>query len=178
MADTISKSSKIGFAAIVPLLVIAVDQASKWWATGFFDKPMNICKTNPYIVERHDVLPFFDITLTCNLGISFGQLGFESDLKRWGLSLFAVIISLVLIHMVTKSKDKLSALSLGLIAGGALGNAIDRVMYGAVTDFLDFSGLMFPFIFNIADSAITCGVIGLILAAFFIKDPDEGKHSA
>ena len=114
----------------------------------------------------------FDFTLVCNPGISWGQLQGDSDLKRWLLTGFALLMSGALVYAVTQSKDWLNRLSFGLIIGGAIGNGIDRALFGAVTDFIDFSDIGFRWVFNIADSAITVGVIGLIIASFVFKEED------
>ena len=79
----------------------------------------------------------------------------------------------VLVYALTQSKDWLNRLSIGLIIGGAIGNGIDRALFGAVTDFIDFSDIGFRWVFNIADSAITVGVIGLIIASFVFKPVEE-----
>ena len=74
-----------------------------------------------------------------------------------------------LVYALTQSHDWLNKLSISLIIGGAIGNGIDRALFGAVTDFIDFSDIGFRWVFNIADSAITIGVIGLIAASFLMK---------
>jgi len=75
-------------------------------------------------------------------------------------------MSCALLWVLRDTKDKLSQLSIGLIIGGAIGNGIDRALFGAVTDFINFGDIGFHWVFNIADSAITIGVIGLIAASF------------
>jgi signal peptidase II len=72
----------------------------------------------------------------------------------------------VLIYMLSKTEDFLSKISFSLIISGAIGNGIDRFLFGSVTDFIDFSEIGFRWVFNVADTSITCGVIGLILASF------------
>ena len=79
----------------------------------------------------------------------------------------------VLVYTLTQSKDWLNRLSIAMIIGGAIGNGIDRALFGAVTDFIDFSDIGFRWVFNIADSAITIGVIGLIIASFIFKSDEE-----
>lgn len=162
------------FAVIVPIICIVLDQISKAWILEFFNSnyqiPKNICADPGFYGHVHEVSRPFDLTLACNRGVSFGMFGGENEAKRWLLSGFAVAVSAFLVWMIWTAKDRLTALSFGLIIGGSLGNVIDRVRFGAVVDFFDFTGIKFPGIFNVADSFITMGVIGMLLAAFFIKD--------
>lgn len=137
-----------------------------------FDVPMNICETNLNPGVEHKIPGPMDISLVCNPGISWGLLQGDSPMKRWLLTGFAFLMSGVLVYALMQSKDRLTKLSIALIISGAIGNGIDRFLFGAVTDFIDFSEIGFHWAFNVADSAITCGVIGLLLASFFIK-PDQ-----
>lgn len=170
------------YAAALPALIIAADQATKYWATKAFNVPFNICELNPYIGQDgmfKDMTPIVDLAMTCNLGVSFGMLGGDSDIKRWGLTLFAAIMCGVLFYVLSGTKDKLSRIGIGMIIGGAIGNGIDRLFFGAVTDFISAEQLLpfFPWVFNIADSAITCGVIALLLASFITKpDPKPPEN--
>lgn len=137
--------------------VIALDQLSKFWILNVFDLPAR---------AQVPVLPFFDLTMVWNRGVSFGLLRAEVDLARWGLALFSLVVGVALAWWARNLTRRLPAVALGLVIGGALGNLIDRVRFGAVADFLDFSGLMFPWVFNIADSGITIGVALLLLDSF------------
>ena len=159
-----------GFA--LPALTIALDQATKWAATRFFKVPMNICELNPTPGFDYDLWPIMDIALVCNQGISWGLLQGDSSVKRWLLTAFAVIMVFVLYYAMRQSRDWLTRLSLGLVIGGAIGNGIDRALFGAVTDFIDFGDIGFHWVFNIADSAITVGVVGLIISTF-LNDKQE-----
>lgn len=154
------------FGGIIPALVIVFDQLTKAWAIGKFGVPQNICALNPYPGLKIEVSPVFDLSLVCNLGVSFGIFREHADIGRYALTVFALVMSLVLLVWLNKEKSKLISVSLGFIIGGALGNAIDRVLYGAVTDFLDFSDIGFKWVFNIADTAINIGVAGLLLSMF------------
>ncbi len=158
------------FALIIPGIIIAVDQLTKYWAINFFKAPLNICEINPHPGLFYDFSPIVDLSLVCNQGISWGLLQGDSSLKRWALTLFAAIMCCVLIYVLTKSKDWLNRTSIALIIGGAIGNGIDRALFGAVTDFINFSDIGFRWVFNVADSAISVGVVGLILASFIYKD--------
>ncbi len=160
------------YALLIPGVLTAADQWSKWWITRRLNKPMNICEQDLRPGVGIEVSPLFDFSLVCNPGISWGLLQGDSSVKRWLLTLFAFIMCGVLIYSLTRVKDRLNRLSIALILGGAIGNGIDRLLYGAVTDFIDFGDIGFHWVFNIADSAITMGVIGLLIASFVIK-PDE-----
>jgi signal peptidase II len=139
-------------------LVIVLDQLSKYWVLEVFRLPERL---------QAEVLPFFYLTMVWNQGVSFGLLKAEVDLARWGLVLFSTTVAIGLAFWARRVTRPLLAVALGLIMGGALGNMIDRVRFGAVADFLDFSRLVpFPWIFNVADSAITIGVALLILDSF------------
>jgi signal peptidase II len=108
------------------------------------------------------VLPFFSLSMVWNPGVSFGMLRADPNTTRWALAAFQGIVAVCLAVWARKADRPLLALALGLVIGGAIGNLIDRVMIGAVVDFLDFKELFFPWVFNVADSAITVGVILLI----------------
>jgi signal peptidase II len=95
--------------------------------------------------------------------VSFGLLRADADLTRWALAAFSIIVAVVLAVWVRGATRRLAAVALGLVIGGAVGNVVDRIRFGAVADFLDFSRLWFPWIFNVADAAISCGVALLLL---------------
>ena len=117
------------------------------------------------------VAPFLDLVLVWNRGISYGLFQQEGSLGQWALlALTAVAVALLLIWLA-RSSSALPALSLGLIVGGAIGNAIDRIAYGAVADFILFHVTTGTFsfkwyVFNLADAAIVAGVAGLLYDAF------------
>ncbi len=140
----------VHMAAVVAL----ADQFSKWWILN------SIMSPRPHVVE---VAPFFNLVLSWNRGITFGILNGDHS---WTPYVFVASSGLVLAFLTAwlfRASRMAEALALGLVIGGAVGNMIDRVRYGAVVDFLDFH--MFDFhwyAFNVADSAIVCGV-GLIL---------------
>ena len=146
------------FAYALAALVIVLDQLSKYWILNVFDLPSK---------GSYPVTDFFNLTMVWNRGVSFGLLQAEVDLARWGLALFSLVVAVALAVWARKADRPLPAIALGLVIGGALGNLIDRVRFGAVADFLDFSGLWFPWVFNVADSGITVGVILLLLDSFF-----------
>ncbi len=140
------------------VLTIILDQASKAYMVGPF-----------HLLERGSVAvaPFFHLTAVSNPGVSFGFLSADTPLGRWGLVAFASVVVIALGVWAAGSVRLISALALGLIIGGAAGNnLIDRVRLGSVIDFLDFTRMGFPWVFNVADSAITVGVALLLLDSF------------
>ncbi len=136
-------------------LVVALDQISKLAVV----KAMNLYESIP-------VIPFFNLTYVHNTGAAFSFLSDAGGWQRWLFAILAASISVVLIIWLAKLKkhEVLLAASLSLILGGAFGNLIDRIAYGYVIDFLDvyYQSWHWP-AFNIADSAITLGVILMLL---------------
>ena len=120
--------------------------------------------------------PFLVFRMAWNYGINFGLLAHGSDLARWGLIVVALAISAwVIWWMRSERGNRMAGLSGGLLVGGALGNVVDRVAYGAVADFLNMSccGIENPYAFNVADIAIFAGAIGLVV--FSSGPPKAGK---
>ncbi|PTQ70227.1 signal peptidase II [Celeribacter persicus] len=144
--------------ALTALITFVIDQLSKWAVVQFLD-----LKT----VGQIDVLPpYLVFHMAWNRGANFGLLSDHGDLLRWGWVVLAVVISVwVMIWVRRESFSRLGQISAGLLIGGALGNAIDRIVYGAVADFLNMSccGFSNPYSFNVADIAIFAGAFGLIL---------------
>lgn len=139
------------------VLVIVLDQASKLWVLhglGFMEGGAG---------TRIEVLPPGSTSPWCGIGVSFGLFAAESVWMRLVLIGFSLAIAGVIAFWLTHAERLLQATAFGLIIGGALGNVIDRVACRAVADFLDFSGLWFPYVFNVADAAISVGVAGLVL---------------
>lgn len=165
LSDTIRRIP-LGWGLFFPGLIVALDQLSKWAAVSAFDQPMNVCAINPYINVTREISPIVDLSILCNQGVSWGLLQGDSAVKRWGLLLFAVVMVGVLLHALAGAKDRFSRLCLSLVIGGAIGNAIDRALFGAVTDFVNASDIGFNYVFNVADSAITVGIIGLFIVMF------------
>lgn len=106
--------------------------------------------------------PGFSLHLIWNRGVSFGALQADG-IARWVLFILTAGIALGFLAWLFLTRSRITALALTLVVGGAVGNLIDRARFGAVMDFLDFRGLYFPWIFNVADSAITIGAIILLL---------------
>ncbi len=148
---------------IVAGIAAAIDQAVKLWLLFVFDLG------NRGIVH---LTPFLDFVLTWNTGISYGLFPQESDLGRLVLLALKTGAVVILWVWLARAESRLTAVALGLIIGGALGNGIDRVAYGAVMDFVLFH-ITTPtvnftwYVFNLADAAIVAGVAGLLYESFF-----------
>ncbi len=147
---------------IVFFAVLVIDQATKLWVLHGLAL---------YPGQSIDLSSIFDLTYVQNTGVSFGLL--SGGWARWFLTVFSVVVTVGLLGWLASARTFLPALAMSLIAGGAFGNAINRGLYGYVVDFLDFSGLGFVWVFNIADAAINVGVGALILDA--IRAPREGS---
>jgi len=145
------------FGLAVAAIACLLDQASKLYLLFAHDLAVNPIRLGPY----------FDFVLTRNTGISYGLFQTQGALGQWVLlGLKGLAVALLWVWLA-RSRDRLTALSLGLIIGGALGNAIDRLAYGWVADFVFFhvSAGTWRFnwyVFNLADVAIVAGVIGLL----------------
>jgi signal peptidase II len=146
-----------GRALPLALAVILLDQASKWWILALMDPPRQI-----------EVTPFFNLVLAWNRGVSFSLFHSEADYAPYVLSAVAAAVVIALLFWLPRQERLLPVLAIGLIIGGALGNVIDRLRFGAVVDFLDVhaAGWHWP-AFNLADSAITLGVVGLLADGLF-----------
>jgi signal peptidase II len=156
--------------------IFVLDQASKYWIleTQKFSPPG--CLEAHVGCRKIEVSGIFDLTMVWNYGVSFGMLKAGNDFARWGLVALSLIISGVFIAWMRAAVRPLTKWSLGLVVGGALGNVIDRIRFGAVADFLDFSGLYFPWVFNVADAAITVGAM-LLALDFFLNGEEKGAKS-
>lgn len=161
------------WAGAIPALIVAFDQLTKFWAVKQFGVGLNVCALGDPRVPTIEFGPIFDLSLVCNRGVSFGLFSNSPEISRIVFSVFAILMSGFLISWLNKEKDRLLSFSIALIIGGAVGNAIDRALFGAVTDFIDTSDFAqigpyaFKWVFNVADSAITIGVIGLLISMFF-----------
>jgi signal peptidase II len=147
--------------------VVVLDQSVKAWLLGAFD-----------LIDRGpiQVLPVFRLTSVWNPGVAFGLLRAHGDLGRWLLVGFAICVVIALGLWVRRAERLLNATAVGLIIGGAIGNnVVDRVRWGRVFDYLDFGALHFPWVFNVADSAITVGVVLLLWDSFFPVKTPAGK---
>jgi signal peptidase II len=149
------------------LLALLLDQASKL----IIDSSMQLYQSIP-------VIPFFNLTYVHNTGAAFSFLSEAGGWQRWFFAGLALVISVVIAIWLSRLQqhETLLAVALSLILGGAVGNLIDRLVYGYVIDFLDvYYGTRHWPAFNIADSAITLGVILMLIESFFGKTKDEAQ---
>jgi signal peptidase II len=149
------KVTKLGWTAYaIAAVAVLLDQLSKYWILYVFELPAK---------GSVPVAGPLNLTMVWNQGVSFGLLRADQDITRWALAAFAIVVSVVLALWVRKAGRPILAYALGLIMGGAVGNVIDRIRFGAVADFIDVSALYFPWVFNIADAAINIGIALLLI---------------
>jgi len=146
------------FGLVIAAMTAVADQALKFWLLDGFDL------ANRGLVA---VMPFFDLVLTWNTGISYGLFPQQGPVGMWSLFAFKVVAIVFLWVWLTRSTSRLTAVALGLIIGGAVGNAIDLLHWPGVMDFVLFhiekGGFSFRwYVFNLADAAIVAGVVGLL----------------
>ena len=149
------------------LAVVCLDQLTKWLALAYLD---------PY--APLPLMPGLNFTLTYNTGAAFSFLSEAGGWQRWFLSALALGVSAVIVYCLWRlaPRHRWPAASLALVLGGAIGNLIDRLVYGHVVDFIDlYAGSHHWPTFNVADSAITLGAIILIAHALFVSDDAAPK---
>ncbi len=156
------------FGFLVALAIFAADQLSKWLMIG----PLQLQQVRQIVL-----LPIFNLTWTENRGISLGLLTADGELGRWLLVGITAIIATGIAWWISREHKRGDQLTLGLVLGGAMGNILDRVRFGYVVDFADLHfGDFRPFlVFNVADAAISIGVVILLLRAFLARPaaPEE-----
>ena len=148
----------------VALAVFLLEQVTKWIVLG----PLDLRN-----VQLLEILPFFQLNYTENHGISLGLFQAQSDAMRWLLVAVTAAIAVGVGYWITREEKRGDQIALGMVLGGALGNILDRVRHGYVVDFADlhFGDFRPFFIFNVADAAISIGVVILLLRAFLVKEP-------
>ena len=152
---------------LVGAVVLGLDQLSKQWALAALRQ-----------VGSTLALPGpVDLTLVLNRSNAFGLIPVSGELTRWGLAALGLVVAAILARIVVRgSTSCLSAVGLALISAGAIGNALDRIRFGAVLDFFNASKLGFVWVFNVADCSIDVG-IGLLVLAAFLTPPDASQLS-
>lgn len=146
----------VGLGLTIAFVVLVLDQLSKWWILGRVMQP-------PRLIE---VTPFFNLLLVWNRGVSFGLFNNDAGWNVYVLPAVALIIVAGLGYWLWRVERRLIAVAIGMIMGGAIGNVIDRMRFGAVVDFLDVHIFDYHWpAFNIADSGITIGAIILVAEA-------------
>lgn len=147
------------YAFVLAAVVVILDQLSKWWVLDVVHLDVK---------GQVPVLPFLNLTMVWNRGVSYGLLRADTAVGRWMLVGAAFVVVVALVAWARKADRPLFATALGFVIGGAIGNnLVDRPRLGQVVDFIDVSALHFPWVFNLADSAITVGVILLLWDSFF-----------
>ena len=142
---------------IVALVAYSLDRLSKIWVVDWMDL------ANKLTIEVWP--PFLTYQMAWHEGVTFGVLGFGGETMRWMLIALALVIVAALLIWQRRAPGWMAPIATGLVVGGALGNVWDRVIFGAVADFLNVSccGINNPFAFNLADTFIFIGVVGLII---------------
>jgi signal peptidase II len=157
--DGLSTAAILGFSAA--LITLILDQATKLYTLFAYELPLK---------EPVELTPFINLIVVWNRGISYGLFQQDGDLGRWILIAVSILASIGLSVWIRRTRAKLLAASLGLIVGGAIGNVIDRLAYGAVFDFIQFHiGDWSWYVFNVADAAIVAGVVGLLYDSFVLE---------
>ena len=156
----------------VALGILLLDQLIKFIVTH----TLQLQSRGPLGIE---ITPFFNLTWTENRGVSMGFFYAETDLMRWLLVVMTLAIAGFVAWWMWREKEREDALALGLVLGGAIGNIIDRVRLGYVIDYADLHiGAWRPFlIFNLADAAITIGVLILLARALLLREKTAAKES-
>ena len=148
------------------LAVLALDQASKHWILEILNLPD---------LGQLVLLPFFNLTMVWNRGVTFGLLASDGGWSQFALAAVAAAVVIALGAWLKRAETWWVALALGGIAGGAVGNVIDRLRFAAVVDFLHFHAWGWSwYVFNIADAAIVCGVATLVADGLF-RRPAGGE---
>jgi len=164
------------FGLTIAAIVFVVDQLTKYIVLEVLHFSPIGCREGGYGCRFIELTPFFDLQMVWNRGISFGLLRADNDAVRWALVVMSFAISGVFLWWLRSAEGRRLAAALGLVIGGAIGNVVDRIRFGAVADFLDFNGLWFPWVFNVADAAITLGAVllGVEMIFFMESAPGEG----
>jgi signal peptidase II len=162
--DSCTMTSTLRPGIIAAVATLLIDQASKLWL-------LHVFHLGDRYPPRVPITPFFDLELAWNIGISFGWLQTDSQFVQFGLMAVKALAVMALAIWMAHSRTLLAVIALGLIIGGAIGNAIDRLAYGAVVDFALFHVVIggnpyYWYVFNLADSAIVAGVIALLYDSF------------
>ncbi len=156
-----------GAVALIALVGLILDQASKLWFLYGFDLGANGPVT---------VAPFLDFVLVWNRGISYGLFQQHSEIGRWILAGFTVVAAVFIWVWAAGTTRKITLLALSLLLAGAIGNGIDRLVFGAVVDFVHFHvGSFSWYVFNLADVWIVAGAVGLLYDWLTDRGPDAAK---
>jgi signal peptidase II len=153
------------------LATVALDQVTKLWLLFVYELTMR---------EPKRLAPVLDLMVVWNRGISYGLFQQYSEVGRWGLVALSIVAAFGLSLWMARTASRFLAAALALVAGGAVGNAIDRIAHGAVFDFVHLHlGSWSWYVFNVADAAIVAGVAGLLYDGFVLerrrgREPEPG----
>ena len=158
----------------VAAVLLVLDQVSKWWILHGFRLPE--VRNIPLI----EIGPFgLDLTMVWNRGVTFGLLSGDGPMNHIILAVMAGAIAILLLRWLWRAETRWVAAALGAVIGGAIGNVIDRLRYGAVVDFVDaYAWDWHWYVFNVADAAIVCGVAVLLADALFRRPEAPAKPAA
>ena len=160
-----SRNALTGLGILAALVVLVADQASKWWILYVLDLPS---------LGQVVLLPVLNLTMVWNRGVTFGLL---NGFGAWGAVLLTAVALCVVVALgvwLRRAESSVVAVALGAIAGGAGGNVIDRLRFGAVVDFIHAHvatpwGDVSWYVFNVADAAIVCGVAALVIESMLSR---------
>jgi signal peptidase II len=160
---------QLGF--LLAILVFAADQFSKYMVAV----PLGLKERGQIVITS-----FFNLTWVENYGVSLGMLTADTNIGRWLLVGLTALISVGVIVWLWREANRQDAFGLGLVLGGAIGNIVDRVRFSHVVDFADLHfGEFRPFlVFNVADAAITIGVLILLFRALLVRDKTKVAQDA
>ena len=169
MMGRVTRNRLIGL--VLAAVIYAVDQ----WIKGYVTWTLKLPEKGTI-----DLLPFFDLTWVENYGVSLGMFTAQSMEMRWGLVALTSVIALVVFIWIMRERLFGDILGLAMVLGGAIGNIDDRMMHGFVVDYADFHiGQFRPFlVFNLADAAITIGVLIILARSFLSREKPEAKAQA
>jgi signal peptidase II len=164
MSETARRSALFGY--LVAAVITVTDQISKFWIIDLIQLPRR---------GQIELLPILNFTWVENRGVSLGMLTASSDTQRWLLVALTAAIAIGVAIWIGRERRRWDVFALGLVLGGAIGNIADRIRFGYVADFIDLHiGGFQPFlVFNVADAAITIGVVILVLRAFLLRDAKQ-----
>ena len=150
-------ATRIGL--LVAVVILVADQASKWWILEVLNLPF---------LRQVVLLPVLSLTMVWNTGVTFGLLSGFGDWGYLVLTGISLVVVAALGVWLRRAESRMVAIAIGAIVGGAIGNVIDRLRFGAVVDFIHAHvdtpwGEYSWYVFNVADAAIVCGVVALII---------------
>lgn len=150
-------ATRIGL--LVAVVILVADQASKWWILEVLNLPF---------LRQVVLLPVLSLTMVWNTGVTFGLLSGFGDWGYLALTAISLVVVAALGVWLRRAESRMVAIAIGAIVGGAIGNVIDRLRFGAVVDFIHAHvdtrwGEFSWYVFNVADAAIVCGVVALII---------------